>query len=122
MHNIEDGTERTVSGYDTQGIMQALREKEELDPDSHDGSYEIMRETIWAYAHLKDLSAIDYHDLNLVYLTSVGTFKHGIEAKKRIIDESHLRSEDKEYLKSLWDEVWKRANIGPTNRNHTAHQ
>lgn len=117
MSGMEEETGSVLTGYDIQGIMQALREKEELDPDSHDGSYEMMRETIWAYAHLKELTAIDYRDLNLVYLTSVGTFKHGIEAKKRIIDESHLRSEDKEYLKSLWDEVWKRAGEGKYRTN-----
>ena len=35
--------------YDVQAIMNALKEKEELDPDKHDGSYELMRKTIEAY-------------------------------------------------------------------------
>lgn len=34
--------------FDVQAIMNVLREKEEMDPDQHDGSYELMRETIEA--------------------------------------------------------------------------
>ena len=44
--------------YDVQAIMNALREKEEMDPDQHDGSYELMRETIRAYGKLDDFSII----------------------------------------------------------------
>ena len=95
--------------YDIHGIMNALEGKEEMDPDLHDGSYQMMRAVIEAYADLPDLSTVDYHDLNLVYLTTVGTWKHGIDAKKKTIDESHLKPDDKEYLKELWDEVWQKA-------------
>ena len=38
--------------YDVQAIMNALRDKEEMNPDRHDGCYELMRETIKAlYFH-----------------------------------------------------------------------
>ena len=38
--------------YDVQEIMNSLREKEEMDPDRHDGCHELMRETIKAlYIH-----------------------------------------------------------------------
>ena len=37
------------------------------------GCYELMRKTIEAYSKLKDFSVLDYKDLNLVYLTTVGT-------------------------------------------------
>lgn len=35
--------------YNVQEIMNALRKKSEMDPDQHDGCYELMRETITAY-------------------------------------------------------------------------
>lgn len=95
--------------YDVQAIMNALREKEEMDPDQHDGSYELMRETIRVYGKLDDFSTIDFKDLNLVYLTSVGTWKQGIGSKKKTVNDSHLMTEDKEYLTKLWDEVWEKA-------------
>ena len=31
--------------YDIQDIMNTLQQKEEMDPDHHDGCYELMRET-----------------------------------------------------------------------------
>ena len=98
--------------YDVQAIMNALKAKEELDPDQHDGCYELMRETIEAYGKLDDFSILDYRDLNLVYLTTVGTWKQGVESKKKTVNDSHLMSEDKEYLSMLWDEIWDKAGRG----------
>ena len=68
--------------YNVQDILTDLKAKEEMDPDKHDGCYELMRETIKAYAKLDDISTLDYKDLNLVYLTTVGTWKQGVESKK----------------------------------------
>ena len=98
--------------YDVQAIMNALKTKEEMDPDQHDGCYELMRETIEAYGKMDDYSALDYKDLNLVYLTTVGTWKQGIEGKKKTVSESHLPQDDKEYLTMLWDEIWDKAGKG----------
>ena len=103
--------------YDVQAIMNALREKEEMDPDQHDGSYELMRETIEAYSKLNDFSVIDYKDLNLVYLTTVGTWKQGVAGKKKTVGESHLLPEDKEHLTILWDEIWEKACRGKYTNN-----
>ena len=50
--------------YDVQAIMNALREKEEMDPDQHDGSYELMRETIRVYGKLDDFTTIDCRAAN----------------------------------------------------------
>lgn len=91
--------------YDVHAIMEELKRKEEMDADLHDGCYQLMRETIESYARLTDYSILDYKDLDLIYLTTVGTWKHNIEAKKRKIEESHLREEDKQSLSDLWDEV-----------------
>ena len=109
---INDDWKRTAELYDVEKFMQDLKLKQEMDPDLHDGSYRMMRDTVKAYSYLRDYSELDYRDLNLIYLTSVGTWKHGIEAKKKNIDESHLSLTDKVYLKNLWDEIWKRAGEG----------
>ena len=98
--------------YDVQAIMNVLKEKEEMNPDQHDGCYELMRETIEAYGKLSDFSSLDYRDLNLVYLTTVGTWKQGISSKKYMVNNSHLLSDDKEYLTMLWDEIWEKAGRG----------
>ncbi len=115
-----DGKDRRMTqGYDVQAIMNLLRGKSEMNPDEHDGCYELMRETIEAYSKLKDFSVLDYKDLNLVYLTTVGTWRQGIEAKKNTIKESHLLSDDKEYLTLLLDEIWEKASRGEYTSNQT---
>lgn len=103
--------------YNVQAIISDLKEKSEMDPDQHDGCYELMRETIAAYSKLKDFSVIDYKDLNLVYLTTVGTWKQGIESKKKLVEDSHLLPDAKEHLTMLWDSIWEKANNGDYGNN-----
>lgn len=90
-------------------LVQKLLHAEEMDPDKHDGAYELVRETIRAYSELSDLSVCDYKDLNLVYLMTIGTWKHKVEAKKKTVDESHLLEESKTKLKNLIDLIWGKA-------------
>ena len=98
--------------YNVQAIIDDLKTKEEMDPNKHDGSYELMRKTVEAYAKLNDLSVLDFNDLNLVYLTTVGTFRQGVSAKKKLVNNSHLLTNDKEYLTTLWDNIWEKAGRG----------
>lgn len=93
-------------------IVQKLIHSEEMDPNSYDATYELIREVIKAYENVEDLSICDYKDLNLVYLMCVGTWKHGIDAKKKTVDDSHLPSEEKSRLKDLLDTLWERAKNG----------
>jgi len=101
-----------ADNYDVQAIMHDLKEKEDMQAEQHDGCYEVMRKTVEAYAKLSDFSALDYKDLNLVYLTTVGTWSQGIDAKKKMVNESNLASEDKKHLTMLWDRVWQKAGRG----------
>lgn len=89
-------------------LIQKLQHSEEMDPDKHDGTYELVRETIRSYAEMGDLSVCDYKDLNLVYLMTVGTWKQKLPAKKSTVDNSNLPEEAKEKLKSLLNKVWER--------------
>lgn len=93
-------------------IVQKLIHSEEMDPNSYDATYELIREVIKAYENVEDLSICDYKDLNLVYLMCVGTWKHGIEAKRKTVDDSHLPSEEKSRIKDLLDTLWERAKKG----------
>lgn len=93
-------------------IVQKLLHEEEMDPDSHDATYELIREVIKAYETIEDLSICDYKDLNLVYLMCVGTWKQGLDAKKKTVDDSHLPSGEKSKLKDLLDTLWDKAKKG----------
>lgn len=91
-------------------LIQKLKHSEEMDPDKYDGTYELVRETIKSYAEMEDLGVCDYKDLNLVYLMTVGTWRHKVPAKKKTVDESHLPELSKNKLKTLLDTVWTRGN------------
>lgn len=90
-------------------LIQKLQHSEELNPDKHDGSYELVRETIKLYADLGDLSVCDYKDLNLVYLMTIGTWRHSVDRKKKLVDNSHLPEDSKTILKTLLDVIWNKA-------------
>ena len=98
--------------YNVQAIIDDLKTKEEMDPNKHDGCYELMRKTIEAYAKMDDLSVLDFNDLNLVYLTTVGTFRQGLSAKIKLVKKSHLLIADKESLIMLWNNIWDKADQG----------
>lgn len=90
-------------------LVQNLQETQELDSDRHDGSYELVRETINSYANMGDLSKVDYKDLNLIYLMSVGTWKQKVPAKKRTIADSNLPQVEKDRLTVILDKIWAKA-------------
>ncbi len=90
-------------------VVQYLLHAKEMDPDKHDGSYELARETIRAYINMGDLSKTTYRDLNLLYHMVIGTWKLSVEQKKKSIDHSNLPQNEKDRLKNLLDNIWERA-------------
>ncbi|WP_298529614.1 AAA family ATPase [uncultured Ruminococcus sp.] len=108
--------------YDIQAILTDLKEKTEMQADQHDGCYELMRTTINAYAKLSDLSVLDYKDLNLIYLTTVGTWKQGLDSKKKTIHESHLSPQEKTDLIKLWDDIWNKAGQQVYSNSNTSNK
>lgn len=98
-------------------IVQELLHADEMEPDTHDATYELIRGVINSYEIMGDLSVCDYKDLNLVYLMCVGTWKHGFDAKKKTIDASHLPDSEKNRLKNLLDELGERAKRGEYANN-----
>ena len=98
-------------------IVQKLLHADEMEPDTHDATYELIREVINSYEIMGDLSVCDYRDLNLVYLMCVGTWKHGFDAKKKTIDASHLPNSEKSRLKNLLDELGEKAKNGEYTNN-----
>ncbi len=92
-------------------IIERLKDTKEMDPDKHDGSYELMRATVEAYRDV-DENELDYKDLNTVYLMSVGTWKHGVPVKKETIEKSHLAKDLRERLYELLDELTEKSRRG----------
>ena len=85
-------------------ILNILSGYNEMNPDKHDGSYELVRETVRAYLGCSE-ELLDYNDLNLLYLMAVGTWKHGYAQKEKCINLSNLSLDKKEYLISVLNRV-----------------
>ena len=58
--------------------MNTLQEKltlmKELDPDKHDGAYQLVRETVKALS-MVNFNVIGIEDLDMLYLMGIGTWK-----------------------------------------------
>ena len=89
---------------DKDKLLNKLSNYEEMLPNSHDGSYELMITTIGCYENCS-FDTLNYNDLNLVYLMSVGTWKHGFEQKEKCIEFSNLSTEKKVYLKDTLNRI-----------------
>lgn len=99
---LED--ERIKNLLTSNPILGSIVSAEDMDPDSHDGSYELLRETIKSYSKINS-DYIDLEDLDVIYSIVVGTWKIGISNKKERLDKSNLNIEEKERLKNLIDEI-----------------
>ena len=89
--------------------FQKLNEYSELNPDEHDGSYELVRETVKQYNYI-DINNVTYKDADLIYFMTIGTWKCGIDRKNKMIDESNLQNPQKEYLHELLNRIEDKAN------------
>ncbi len=89
-------------------LVNTLIYSEELDPNSHDGSYLLLKETINSYKNMHDISLCNYKDLNLIYHMVIGTWKQGVDKKYISIQTSNLPEYDKDRLKILLKSIWEK--------------
>ena len=102
---------------DSKKIIEMLNQEPEMNPDLHDGSYELMREIVESYSHVDNYSVLNYKDLNAVYAMAIGTWKLNVEKKKEYVDAGHLPDDEKETMADVIDDVWDKACRGKyTNR------
>jgi len=90
-------------------LVNSLINSEELDPNSHDGSYLLLQETINSYKNMQDISLCDYRDLNLIYHMVIGTWKQGISKKTISIQKSNLPDPEKARLENILKSIWENA-------------
>ncbi len=61
-------------------LLQDIMTMEDVIPDEHDGSYELVRETVKSLSNI-NLDRIDIPDLDMLYFMAVGTWKGGVDYK-----------------------------------------
>lgn len=86
-------------------MMITLQNKEEMDPDTHDGVYEAMRETVKEYAALSDITNCTVVDVNFLFNLTGIPDSIGVEAKKAKIDSINLTDDAKNRIRELIDRV-----------------
>ena len=89
-------------------LLQDIMTMDDIIPDKHDGSYELIRETVKSLSYT-DLHKIDVSDLDMLYFMAVGTWKGGIEFRLKKVEESNLPLEEKERLKLIFNNVVEKA-------------
>jgi len=90
-------------------LLKDLREVPEMNPDEHDGSYELMREIVASYKTMEDFSQCNYRDLNAVYMMAIGTWKSNTEKKKDYVKQGHLPDDEKNRMEKVIDRIWDNA-------------
>lgn len=94
-----------------------LKNGEEIEPDKHDGSYELVRETVKQYnmmlqENIENIQKIGYQDADLIYSMTLGNWCRSIDKKKEAIDKSNLDDIKKNYLKGLLSQIVEKAKNG----------
>lgn len=94
--------------YRENKIIEELKTIEDINPEKHDGSYELVRETIKSLSTIPN-DMVDINDLDLLYAMVVGTWRMGIDVKQQKIKESNLDNNEKERLLSILEKVKEKA-------------
>ena len=90
-------------------LFNDLKQKSELIPDEHDGSYELMREIVGAYEKLNDYSVCTIRDLNAVHAMAIGSWRLDAEKKKDYVNKGCLSDSEKKHMADVIDRVWDNA-------------
>lgn len=93
-------------------LIERLQATQELDPNTYDASNELVKEVVKSYSKVSDYSSFNYNDLNLIYLSTVGTWKHSVEKKKETILNSNLPEDEKNHLIDFLSDLWERVKKG----------
>lgn len=89
-------------------LLDSIMNSPDLDPDKHDGSYELVKETLESISKV-ELSNIGIEDLDMLYGMSLGSWRLGIDPRNTRIENSHVSNEEKKRLKSMLSRIVEKA-------------
>lgn len=91
-------------------FIEKLRGQEEIKANEHDASYEAVQKTVELYKN-SDKSKLNFHDLDLIYLLTIGEWSSSISNKINKIRKCNLLESDKgeliSYLENLEENIKK---------------
>ncbi|MDD2503849.1 MAG: AAA family ATPase [Clostridia bacterium] len=88
--------------------LKTIKNMPDVVPDEHDGSYELIRETVNSLANTP-IDRLDVADMELLYFMAVGTWKGGEKFRLEKIRKSNLPIEEKVRLTSIFNIVVEKA-------------
>jgi MoxR-like ATPase len=99
---------------DKASIIKKLINEKDIKPEEYDGSYKLVQTAVDLYKNI-DLTEVDYHDLELIYFLTIGTWSSSYSKKKKLVRKSNLLDKDKDKLVNLIDEIKVKAESGGFN-------
>ena len=91
-------------------VYNLLKASKDIDPDAHDGSYELVRETVRAFSALPAGYTFTFADLDLVY--NMAIIFNKTERNQKAIASSSLSQSEKDRLTGVLDAVWRNCRHG----------
>lgn len=95
-------------------IISKLKNEKDIKPEEYDGGYKLVQTAVDLYKNI-DLTEVDYHDLELIYFLTIGTWSSSYSKKKKLVRKSNLLDKDKDKLLNLIDEIKVKAESGGFN-------
>ena len=92
-------------------VIKQVDKLVEINPSTYNGCYQLIQEVVLSYKKI-NLSSADFKDLDLIYMTVVGTWQSSVDHKKKLIEQSNLLSDDKEKIKNLLSDIWIKSERG----------
>ena len=94
----------------TKNLPYVLKGETDINPDNHDGSYELVHEAVCMLAK-EDINGLDIKDLELLYFM---TSRRRLESQDRgnRIERSHLSEEHKKDLHDILDKILQKTKRG----------
>lgn len=90
-------------------IVNLLRCQEDIDPFSHDGSYELVQEAVKLYAAQPNLDFVDFNDIDFIYnMARINNYN----TQKKYLENSNLPDIQKEKFRNVFNAVWEKAENG----------
>ena len=94
----------------TKNLPYVLKGETDINPDNHDGSYELVHEAVCMLAK-EDINGLDIKDLELLYFM---TSRRRLESQDRgnRIERSHLSEEHKKDMHDILDKILQKTKKG----------
>lgn len=95
-------------------LIEVLKNSPDIDPDKHDGSYELVREIVRTYKNSDTARkhGYDANDLNAVWFMCSRAGDKTVDFRKNRIKKSNLSDEEKNNMVALLENIWGKAQRG----------